>query len=112
MLPDNAPSLHCLFAIVKRHDTVFSMSTEHTVDPTPTQLLGAHLRQTRLRAGLSVPGAVLASGMSRPFVYMIEAGTRRPSDEVLGRLLSAYHATGDETDTARRLHDSCAVLAL
>jgi len=84
------------------------MSTE----PTPTQCLGVHLRQTRLRAGLSVPGAVAASGMSRPFVYMIEAGTRRPSGEVLGRLLSAYYATDEETDTARRLHDSCASTAV
>ena len=88
------------------------MSTEHTADLTPIQLLGAHLRQTRLRAGLSVPGAVAASGMSRPFVYMIEAGTRRPSGEVLATLLRVYGATGDEADTARRLHDSCAVLAL
>jgi len=83
------------------------MSTE----PTPTQRLGAHLRQIRLRAGLTVPGAVAASGMSRPFVYMIEAGTRRPSGDVLGRLLSAYYATDDETDAARRLHASGASTA-
>lgn len=83
-----------------------------TTDLTPTQRLGAHLRQTRLRAGLSVPGAVQASGMSRPFVYMIEAGTRRPSGEVLAVLLSAYYATDEECDKANRLHESCAAVAL
>jgi len=106
------------------------MSTEHTAtDLTPIQLLGAHLRQTRLRAGLSVPGAVAAAGqaagmvlhcgdprrargVSRPFVYMIEAGTRRPSGETLATLLHVYGATAEETDRATRLHDSCAVLAL
>jgi hypothetical protein len=102
-----------MFASVNRRDTIFSMSTEHTAtDLTPIQLLGAHLRQTRLRAGLTVPGAVHASGMSRPFVYMIEAGTRRPSGEVLAKLLGAYGASGEEADRANRLHDSCAVLAV
>jgi hypothetical protein len=50
--------------------------------------------------------------MSRPFVYMIEAGTRRPSGEVLAKLLRVYGASQDDADTAQRLHDSCAVLAL
>lgn len=76
--------------------------------PTPVQTLGAHLRQTRLRAGMSVPRAVAASGVSRPFVYMIEAGTRRPSGETLATLLSAYYATDEECDTANRIHAASA----
>lgn len=93
---------------------------------TPVHDLGVHLRQTRLRAGLSVPAAVAASGhaagmvlpcggdpkrargVSRPFVYMIEAGTRRPSGETLATLLHVYGATSEEADTANRIHAASA----
>ena len=57
--------------------------------------LGDRLRQLRLAAGLSQRKLAGQLGVSFPHISKIEAGTERPSDELLGRLADELGADSD-----------------
>ncbi|MDQ6836857.1 MAG: helix-turn-helix domain-containing protein [Actinomycetota bacterium] len=58
--------------------------------------LGDRLRELRLAAGWSQRKLAAQLGVGFPHVSKIEAGTEKPSDELLGRLADVLGAERDE----------------
>ena len=69
-------------------------------------MLGLLLKRLRLDErpeAKSVEAVAQALGIDRTAIHHIEAGRRRPSPEMLARLLRHYGASREEEDEAARL---------
>jgi transcriptional regulator with XRE-family HTH domain len=53
--------------------------------------VGALLRELRLARNLTPTGAASRSGLTRPYIGLVERGMRKPTVEAVSRLLTAYN---------------------
>lgn len=63
--------------------------TPSAPEPLWRELVGSHLRATRLAAGRTLADVAAAAGISLPYLSEIERGLKEPSSEVLAAVSGA-----------------------
>jgi transcriptional regulator with XRE-family HTH domain len=58
--------------------------------------LGDYLREQRVAAALSLRELAEVSGVSNPYLSMIERGVRKPSAQVLQQIAKALHISSEQ----------------
>ena len=58
-----------------------------------SKIRGRALKVLRVRAGLTQPEAAKATGFPLRTLFAYEAGTSKPTEERLHKIINAYHAT-------------------